>query len=147
LFLAGAMAAARAEDRATTRTFLAEADTAAGRLGRDANYLWTAFGPTNVDIHRVATAGELGDVQVAIDLGPRVDTTPLPMERRIRHALEVARAYSLWNRLDDALATPPAAELARLVGLGARVLATHESLTVLADPEGNEFCLLRRPPG
>ncbi|MGH3680143.1 MAG: helix-turn-helix domain-containing protein [Natronosporangium sp.] len=105
LFLAGAMAAARAEDRVTTRTFLAEADTAAGRLGRDANYLWTAFGPTNVDIHRVATAGELGDIQVAIDLGPRVDTSPLPMERRIRHALEVARAYSLWNRLDDALAT------------------------------------------
>lgn len=105
LFLAGAMAAARAEDRATTRTFLAEADTAAGRLGRDANYLWTAFGPTNVDIHRVATAGELGDVQIAIDLGPRVDTSPLPMERRVRHALEVARAYSLWNRLDEALAT------------------------------------------
>lgn len=99
------MAAARAEDRDTTRTFLAEADTAAGRLGRDANYLWTAFGPTNVDIHRVATAGELSDVQVAIDLGPRVDTSPLPMERRVRHALEVARAYSLWNRLDDALAT------------------------------------------
>jgi transcriptional regulator with XRE-family HTH domain len=105
LFLAGAMAAARAEDRSTTRTFLTEADAAARRLGRDANYLWTAFGPTNVDIHRVATAGELGDIQVAIDLGPRVDTSLLPMERRVRHALEVARAYSLWNRLDDALAT------------------------------------------
>jgi transcriptional regulator with XRE-family HTH domain len=105
LFLAGAMAAARAEDRSTTRTFLAEADAAARRLGRNANYLWTAFGPTNVDIHRVATAGELGDIQVAIDLGPRVDTSPLPMERRVRHALEVARAYSLWNRLDDALTT------------------------------------------
>ena len=110
LFLAGAMAAARAEDRATTRSFLAEADTAARRLGRDANHLWTAFGPTNVNIHRVATAGELGEVQVAIDLGPRVDTTPLPMERRVRHALELARAYSLWNRLDDALATLLAAE-------------------------------------
>jgi hypothetical protein len=105
LFLAGAMAAARAEDRATTRTFLTEADAAAGRLGRDANHLWTAFGPTNVAIHRVATAGELGDVQVAIDLGPRVDTSPLPMERRVRHALELARACSRWNRLDDALTT------------------------------------------
>lgn len=105
LFLAGAMAAARAEDRAITRAFLAEADAAARRLGRDANYLWTAFGPTNVDIHRVATASELGDVQVAIDLGPRVDTTPLPMERRVRHALEVARAYSMWNRIDEAVAT------------------------------------------
>jgi hypothetical protein len=34
------------------------------------------------------------------------------------------------------------AELARLVGLGARIFATHESLTVLTDPEGNEFCVL-----
>ena len=43
-----------------------------------------------------------GDFQVAVDLGPRVDTSGLPMERRVRHALEVSRAYSSWNRLDDA---------------------------------------------
>ncbi|GHJ10593.1 transcriptional regulator [Micromonospora humidisoli] len=104
LFLSGSMAAARANDAATTRTFLAAADHAANQLGADANHLWTAFGPTNVAIHRVATAAELGDLQVAIDLGPRVDTTGLPMERRVRHALEVARAYSSWNRLDDAQA-------------------------------------------
>jgi predicted enzyme related to lactoylglutathione lyase len=34
-------------------------------------------------------------------------------------------------------------EMARLVGLGARVLAVHEGFVVLADPEENEFCLLR----
>ncbi|MFI5913931.1 helix-turn-helix domain-containing protein [Dactylosporangium sp. NPDC051541] len=105
LFLAGSIAAARASDAITTRTFIQHADEAATRLGQDANHLWTAFGPTNVDIHRVATAAELGDVQVAVDLGPRVDTAGLPMERRVRHALEVARAYSAWNRTDDALAT------------------------------------------
>ncbi len=105
LFLAGSMAAARASDATTTRTFLTEADDAARRLGHDANHLWTAFGPTNVAIHRVATAAELGDVQVAIDLGPRVDTSAMPMERRIRHAIEIARAYSAWNRVDDALST------------------------------------------
>lgn len=98
LFLSGSMAAARSSDAATTRAFLA----AAGQLGADANHLWTAFGPTNVAIHRVATAAELGDLQVAIDLGPRVDTAGLPMERRVRHALEVSRAYSSWNRVDDA---------------------------------------------
>lgn len=105
LFLAGSMAAARDNDRATTRTFLAAADEAACRLGHDGNHLWTAFGPTNVAIHRVATAAELGDVQLAIDLGPTIDTTPLPMERRVRHALEVSRAYTRRNRLDDAQAT------------------------------------------
>ncbi|MFF7677908.1 helix-turn-helix domain-containing protein [Actinacidiphila glaucinigra] len=103
LFLAGSMAAARAEDRATTRTFLAEADQVAQRLGRDANHVWTAFGPTNVAIHRVATAAELGDMQVAINLGPQIDTSALPTERRTRHNLEVARALSAHNRTDDAL--------------------------------------------
>ncbi|MFF4962425.1 XRE family transcriptional regulator [Streptomyces sp. NPDC001222] len=104
LFLTGSMAAARAEDRATTQTFLAEADRAAQRLGTDANHVWTAFGPTNVAIHRVATAAELGDMQIAADLGPQIDTSSLPTERRTRHNLEVARALSAHNRMDDALA-------------------------------------------
>ncbi|WP_328422891.1 XRE family transcriptional regulator [Streptomyces sp. NBC_00443] len=103
LFLAGSIAAARAEERSTVREFLAEADQAARQLGQDANHMWTAFGPTNVDIHRVATAGELGDMQVAIDLGPRIDTSSLPTERRTRHSIEVARALSAHNRVDDAL--------------------------------------------
>jgi transcriptional regulator with XRE-family HTH domain len=104
LFLAGAMAASRAEDRPTTQAFLREAEESARRLGRDANYLWTAFGPTNVSIHRVNTAMELGDVQIALDIGPALDTSGLPTERRVRHALELARAYSARNRSDDALA-------------------------------------------
>ncbi len=33
------------------------------------------------------------------------------------------------------------AEVHRLRGLGARVLAESEDLVVMADPEGNEFCL------
>lgn len=104
LFLAGSMAGARADDRSTVREFLAEADQAARQLGRDANHMWTAFGPTNVDIHRVASAAELGDMQVAIDLGPQIDTSSLPTERRTRHNIEVARALSAHNRIDDALA-------------------------------------------
>jgi transcriptional regulator with XRE-family HTH domain len=103
LFLAGSMAAARADDRSTTRAFLAEADHAAQQLGHDANHMWTAFGPTNVAIHRVATAAELGDMQVAVDLGPQINTRGLPIERRTRHNLEVARALSAHNRMDDAL--------------------------------------------
>lgn len=111
LLLAGAMAAARASDAPTTRSFLEVAQESAQRLGTDANHLWTAFGPTNVAIHRVATAAELGDLQVAVDLGPRIDTSHMPMERRVRHALEVARAYSSWNRTDEAQATLLEAEL------------------------------------
>ncbi|MGH4033201.1 helix-turn-helix domain-containing protein [Actinomycetota bacterium Odt1-20B] len=110
LFLTGSMAAARAEDRATTQAFLREAETAATRLGADANHMWTAFGPTNVAIHKVATAGELGDFQVASDLGPQVDTSGLPIERRVRHDLEVARALTARNRADEALAVVLEAE-------------------------------------
>lgn len=83
LFLTDAMAASRAGDRPTTRTFLDEAQAAAGRLGADANHLWTAFGPTNVAIHQVNTAMELGDVQIALDIGPQLDTSGLPVERRV----------------------------------------------------------------
>jgi transcriptional regulator with XRE-family HTH domain len=94
--LAGSMAAARNEDRSTARDFLYGADEAAQRLGSDQNRLWTAFGPTNVAI-------ELGDVQVAIALGPDLDTSRVPTERRVRHALEVSRALSTANKRDEAL--------------------------------------------
>jgi hypothetical protein len=103
LFLTGAMAASRAEDRATTRAFLHEAQESASRLGADANHMWTAFGPTNVAIHQVNTAMELGDVQIALDIGPALDTSGLPTERRVRHTLELARAYSARNRRDEGL--------------------------------------------
>jgi hypothetical protein len=47
---------------------------------------------------------ELGDVQTALALGPDLNTSTVPVERRVRHALEVARAQSSVNRRDDALA-------------------------------------------
>ncbi|MER7604713.1 helix-turn-helix transcriptional regulator [Nocardioides sp. NPDC127503] len=110
--LAGSMAAARADDRATVRDFLDGAGRAATRLGSDRNLMWTAFGPTNVAIHRVSTSMELGDLQVALSLGPTLDTSAVPTERRVRHALEVSRAYSSANRRDEAIATILEAEQA-----------------------------------
>jgi transcriptional regulator with XRE-family HTH domain len=105
LFLAGSMAASRTEDRGTTRTYLQEAQDVATLLGRDGNHLWTAFGPTNVALHRVNTSMELGDVQVALDVGPDLDTSALPIERQVRHLLDVARAYNAAGRGDAAVAT------------------------------------------
>ena len=89
------------------RSFLNEAADCASRLGRDANAMWTAFGPTNVAIHRMTAAMELGDVQIAVDLAPRIDASALPLERRVRHAIETARAYTARNRRDDALRGRP----------------------------------------
>jgi hypothetical protein len=36
-------------------------------------------------------------------------------------------------------------EVERLVGLGATVVETFEDITVMQDPEGNEFCVERGP--
>ena len=50
------------------------------------------------------------------------------------------------NRLHLDLRTDDlSAEVDRLVVLGATVLAEHDGRRVLADPEGNEFCVEERP--
>ncbi len=103
LFLTGAMAAARADNRSLTNEYLSEAATVAAQLGRDSNYAWTAFGPTNVEIHRVSTAMELNDIETALRIGPQVDVSPLPIERQIRHAIEIARANNARGHRDQAL--------------------------------------------
>jgi predicted enzyme related to lactoylglutathione lyase len=62
--------------------------------------------------------------------------------------LRVPEAKAVKNRLHlDLRPTDQAAEVARLEALGARRVAvgqgTEVSWVVLADPEGNEFCVLR----
>jgi hypothetical protein len=36
-------------------------------------------------------------------------------------------------------------EVERLVGLGASVVERYDDITVMQDPEGNEFCVERGP--
>ena len=58
----------------------------------------------------------------------------------------VPEPKTVKNRVHlDLDADDPAAETARLVGLGATVVAVYDDNTVLADPEGNEFCLMHLP--
>ena len=87
----------------------------------------------------VVERGE-GVVSIAGESGPAIDVLPVP------------EAKSLKNRLHLDLRADGAStgeELARLEGLGARRVDVGQgsgvSWTVLADPEGNEFCLLSRP--
>jgi transcriptional regulator with XRE-family HTH domain len=104
LHLVGAMAAARADDAREARAFLARARQAGQQLGHDGNHAWTAFGPTNVAVHDLSVAMELGDLQAASALAPRIDARALPVERRVRHALEVAKVYAMTGRDDEGLA-------------------------------------------
>ena len=58
---------------------------------------------------------------------------------------QVPEAKVAKNRVHvDLAAADVSSEVARLVGLGAAVVAdTGSGTIVLADPEGNEFCLIR----
>lgn len=57
---------------------------------------------------------------------------------------QVPEGKIVKNRVHvDLTAADPHAEIERLTGLGARVVGEGAHTTVLADPEGNEFCILR----
>jgi tetratricopeptide (TPR) repeat protein len=103
LHLVGAMAAARSDAPIEARKSLALARQAGQQLGYDGNHAWTAFGPTNVAVHDVSIALELGDMQLALRLAPQVDATALPVERRVRHTLEVGRIYHYAGQHDQAI--------------------------------------------
>lgn len=56
----------------------------------------------------------------------------------------VGESKVVKNRLHlDLASADVAAEIGRLVSLGARVLAEHERWVTMADPEDNEFCIMR----
>lgn len=103
LHLVAGRAAAQCDNRTMSKEHLDAADIIADRLGSDQNFGWTGFGPTNVVIHRVACAVELGDLPRAVALGPGLNTRGLPVERRGRHAIESARALSGVGRNADAV--------------------------------------------
>ena len=97
----------RAGQRRWRRVGLPAARWAGGRPApRRRNDLWTSFGPTNVAIHGIAVAVELGDVPETIRRAEQVNTTALPadlLERRASVYIDLGRAYV--QRRDDAAAT------------------------------------------
>lgn len=103
LYLRVAVAAARKQDRSTTNEMLRAASAAANRLGDDANYWMTGFGPTNVALHFISTALELGDVDWVVRQSGVATTDDTPVERAVAYLIDTGRALSLVARDDDAL--------------------------------------------
>jgi len=97
LTLIAAVIAGRRNDRGEAMERLQRAQVLADQLGEDANHGWTAFGPTNVAIHRVSTAAELGDAASAIAQAEFVDVSSLPsglLSRRAQVHIDMAWAYT-----------------------------------------------------
>jgi transcriptional regulator with XRE-family HTH domain len=106
LWLIGAVAAARRGDRDAAAERLDGAGRLAELLGADGNHRWTAFGPTNVAIHRVSVAVELGDASAALAAAEGVDVDRLPVglsSRRVQVQLDLAWAHAQRRRDADAL--------------------------------------------
>ncbi|WP_433179354.1 XRE family transcriptional regulator [Actinoallomurus sp. CA-150999] len=111
LLLCGAVAAGRRNDRATAATMLDEAEGAARRLGGDHNYRWTAFGPTNVRLHRVNISGSLGDAGQAIAQARHVDLGCVPItERKAVLLIDTSRSLLQWGKHEKAYEVLRAAE-------------------------------------
>lgn len=96
-WLSAAAASARRGDSREAYAALNAAAVCAAELGQDRCDLATVFGPTNVAIHQVAIAIELGDARDALRHIPAVqlDGLPKPLtERRARFLIDVARSYA-----------------------------------------------------
>lgn len=113
LLLKSVMAAAERGDAGTVRSLLGQAGRIAERLGRDANYQWSAFGPTNVLLYEVAAMVVLGDGAAAVTAAAaigRPQIEALPRERRAQLMMDLAAGHALTGRADSALLVLLAAE-------------------------------------
>jgi transcriptional regulator with XRE-family HTH domain len=83
-----------------------EADEAATRQGSDMNEDWTAFGPTNVVLHRVDCLVRFEDGWSAREAADGLDPAALgeiTRERRAQHLIAMARASLLTRRREEAI--------------------------------------------
>ncbi|MEU4566310.1 helix-turn-helix domain-containing protein [Micromonospora sp. NPDC023956] len=97
LLVQAALAAARIGDDRTAADLIDEAADMAVRVGDGHDHHRTAFGPTALELARVATAVELGEAREAVTRHEKATTRDgwrwLPAEHRAAHLIDAARAY------------------------------------------------------
>jgi len=97
LWLVSAVTSGRQSDKPTALARLATAEGLANLLAHDGNHAWTAFGPTNVRIHRASVQVELGDPFAVLHDAVNIDAEALPAGlngRRSRVHLDLAWAQT-----------------------------------------------------
>lgn len=106
LWLLSAVIAARRSDRSEAGARLATAERLGELLGHDGNHAWTAFGPTNVLIHRGSVAAELGDPSRVLATATLIDPEALPRELKGRRSqIHIDLAWAQVQARNDAEAT------------------------------------------
>ncbi|MFB7272866.1 helix-turn-helix domain-containing protein [Streptomyces sp. NPDC056244] len=112
LYLSAAISASAAErSPAAVAGATGHADQAnevAQRQGADLNEDWTAFGPTNVVLHRVDVMARFEDGWSALEAADGLDPEALgnmTRERQAQHHITMARAQLLTRRKEDAAAS------------------------------------------
>lgn len=98
-----AIASARDNDRTQAYAYIDQARAIASQIGEDRNDFGTEFGPTNVGLHAVAVAVEVGDAGHALDLARDVDADSLSPERQARYSMDLALAHAMRRQTGEAL--------------------------------------------
>ncbi|WP_026425425.1 helix-turn-helix domain-containing protein [Actinokineospora inagensis] len=94
LYLQLAVVSARANEGDEAYSYLDQAAALARTLKVDRNDHNTEFGPTNVLLHEVNVAVELGDAGRALRVAAKTDPSHLSPERRARLLIDIARAHN-----------------------------------------------------
>ena len=86
-------------NRAVAHVLIGEAKETAGRLGKEANHRYTAFGSANVTLYQISIAQALGDHGTAIEHAKTLNPATIPTaERQGRYWIDVARSFHQWNK-------------------------------------------------
>lgn len=105
LLLRSSIAHARMGDGPQAMAALDEAGQAAQQLGQDGNFGWTAFGPTNVTLHRLNALLALGDPEAALAAARHLDPEAIRLtERRAAYYMDTSEALRQLGRGRDARA-------------------------------------------
>ncbi|MFT7837710.1 helix-turn-helix transcriptional regulator [Saccharothrix sp. BKS2] len=125
LLLISAVIAARRGDTDEARQRLGHAGRLAATLGRDGNIGFSAFGPTNVRIHRVSAAVATGDPHRVLTEAEHVDVTSLPPGLHGRQGrFHLDNAWAQAQLGEDPLAVIHLLETERVAP---QLLRTHRS--------------------
>lgn len=103
LTLQRALAAGRLNQAEEAYAHLRHAKEMAEQVGEGRNDYNTEFGPTNVALHEVSVAVDLGDAGVALRAAAAVDPSDLSAERQARFGIDLAQAHAQRRQVNEAV--------------------------------------------